>query len=265
MQKDFHFYVTYLLALRAGIDVNIARKIAWACQFTDELQDTGSHGIQTQSGLLGNWWDRQIQLTVLVAFHFIPGGNSGWVVKPNSSRAKRLVELAMDNDIQLGIALHSLQDTFSHDGFSGWHESVNSCFSWYSIRGFPPSIGHAEMIVVPDIISQVWTDPRTSRIRDNKVIALNAARITYCRLQEYGGVASISWNDIEPELAAVFSINDYDDRKLAIMDLCRGEDIRYTGLCRDFLPVYQDDFVTAARKHLGRAMTLCADVGSMPG
>jgi hypothetical protein len=37
MQKDIHFYLTYALAKKAGIDVEVAEKIAWANQHTDEL------------------------------------------------------------------------------------------------------------------------------------------------------------------------------------------------------------------------------------
>lgn len=264
MQKDFHFYVTYLLATRAGIAEATAQKIAWACQFTDELQDPGSHDIQTQSGLLGNWLDRQIQLTVLIAFHFMPGDDSEWVVRRNSSRARKLINSAAGDSIQLGIALHTLQDTFSHEGFSGWREPVNACFPWYDIRGFPPSVGHAEMIVVPDIISQTWTDPRTGKVHNNRAMALDAARVTYGCLRKFSNANPDSWGGIEPELASAFFVSCYDDRKQAIIDLCQDGGIRYSGVHQRLLPKYRNAFVMAAKEHLGRAMILCANVASKP-
>jgi len=61
MQKDFHFYVTYFLARKAGMSAVLSRKIAWADQFADDLTKADLHGLQTQCKPLGNWSDRQIQ------------------------------------------------------------------------------------------------------------------------------------------------------------------------------------------------------------
>lgn len=36
MQKDIHFYLTYLLAEKAGLRREDAEQIAWADQYTDE-------------------------------------------------------------------------------------------------------------------------------------------------------------------------------------------------------------------------------------
>ena len=73
MQKDIHFYLTYLLCVRVGVSRKNAEKIAWANQYTDELTESKVYGIQTQSDEFGNWKDEQIQHSVLVPFHFIPG------------------------------------------------------------------------------------------------------------------------------------------------------------------------------------------------
>lgn len=130
MQKDVHFYLTYLLAKKLKITEEDTEIIAWANQFTDDLTETQLHAIRTQSSILGNWKDRQVQLSVLVPFHFIPGSDSEnpWITLENNDRARKLVEQAQKNLYQLGIALHGLQDTFSHHGFSGWQEDVNSCY-----------------------------------------------------------------------------------------------------------------------------------------
>ena len=161
MQKDFHFYLTYALARRVGIPARTAQEIAWADQYTDDLTEADLHGIQTQSAILGNWSDRQIQLSVLVPFHFIPGGDRRhpWMTTRNSLRAKHLVQNALSDVFQLGIALHGLQDTFSHENFSGWQEDLNACYPWYYIgSNVIPNVGHAEMRAIPDIVNCVWTD-----------------------------------------------------------------------------------------------------------
>ena len=176
MQKDVHFYLTYLLAVKVGVEDEDAEKIAWADQYTDDLTEADLYGIQTQSAILGNWSDRQIQLSVLVPFHFIPGEDPEhpWVTTRNCIRARKLVMVAWKAGdlLQLGIALHGLQDTFSHEGFSGWQEEVNSCFPWYYIESALPNVGHAELRVIPDVVNYVWTDPRDGRRIDNKELSL---------------------------------------------------------------------------------------------
>jgi hypothetical protein len=170
MQKDVHFYLTYLLAVRAGLSQKSAKLIAWADQHTDDLTEAELHGIQTQSAVLGNWHQRQVQLSVLVPFHFIPGDapDHPWVTTSDSGHARTLVMDASEDLLQLGIALHAHQDTFSHQGFSGWQEDINACFPWYFIESALPNVGHAEMRVVPDVVNYVWTDPRTGERIDNK-------------------------------------------------------------------------------------------------
>lgn len=160
MQKDVHFYLTYALARKLKIKNTEAEKIAWADQYTDNLKKPDLYEIQTQCGKLDNWHDPQIQMSVLVPFHFIPGNDAEhpWMTTPNNRRARQLVGAAQNDPIRLGIALHGLQDTFSHQGFSGWRESRNSCFPWYYIESGLPNVGHAEMRVVPDVVNYVWTD-----------------------------------------------------------------------------------------------------------
>ena len=186
MQKDFHFYVTYGLALQAGVAPTIAQKIAWANQFTDELTSPELYGIQTQSSLTGDWWDRQIQLTVLVPFHFLPGKDTKWPWKTeeNCARAKRLTAVALKSKdpFRLGIALHAHQDTFSHQGFSGWSEPGNATGKiWMK---WIPNVGHAERSTTPDIITEEWKDASQSRQPiKNRERALRAWRATISPLR----------------------------------------------------------------------------------
>jgi hypothetical protein len=96
MQKDVHFYLTDLLCVRVGVARKNAEKIAWANQYTDELTESKVYGIQTQSDEFGNWSDEQIQHSVLVPFHFIPGSNEEHprLTEPNSHRVQELVRAA---------------------------------------------------------------------------------------------------------------------------------------------------------------------------
>jgi len=247
MQKDIHFYLTYALARKCGIPAETAERIAWADQHTDEMTKADLHGIQTQSAVLGNWGDRQVQLSVLVPFHFLPG-DDGWAVEPNSARAQALVKQAK-NPIELGIALHTLQDTFSHQGFSGWQEKLNSCFPWWYIQSLTPNIGHAEMGVVPDVVNYVWTDPRTGEIIDNKIRAESCASATFRHLFEFAGrPKGVHWPAIADEIEPTFHLS-YDDRKRELRRIGGNHTISYKNLKFD-----KGDFIQAARKHLAAVM-----------
>jgi len=243
MQKDIHFYLTYALARKVGICAETAEIIAWADQYTDDLTKADLYGIQTQSAILGNWKDRQIQLSVLVPFHFIPGEKL-WMVKQNSKRAKALIDVAIDDPIRFGIALHGLQDTFSHQGFTGWEEKCNACY-WFSYIPRPlPNVGHTDMGMAPDIVNAEWYDPRTKQHIDNRVRAMSCAAATYGHLWRYAKSKTAAWPQIAEKLETIFGIDDYDQRKEA---LCRlsGDDVRYSKL-----KPRKVDFIKAARLHL---------------
>lgn len=259
MQKDFHFYLTYALARKIGIDIDDAKKIAWADQYTDELIRPDLYEIQTQSVLLGNWSDRQIQMSVLIPFHFVPGDNAKqpWVVTPNSSKVHLLIEAALGDVFQFGIALHGLQDTFSHQGFTGWEEKGNACYSWYYIESGIPNVGHAELRAMPDIINLVWTDIRTGEIIDNKIRASQAAKATYDYLVEFNqGTTEITWLEIEPQLRQIFTLTFYDQRKIELQKLSGDNQLRFKAFDKTTGQIYKNLFVNAAHKHLAEVMNL---------
>lgn len=267
MQKDFHFYLTYALARKVGINAKTAEIIAWADQYTDDLTKPDIHEIQTQSAILGNWKDKQIQLSVLVPFHFIPGDSEHfWMVTRNCSRARALVKIA-SNPFELGIALHVLQDTFSHENFSGWEERLNACQWFWYISNPTPNIGHADMGVTPDVINYIWTDPRSGKVIDNKKRALAAAKVTYQFLCDFCGSKSPEkWGNIAPRLREIFKLTSYEQRK---DELCKLVPVKpykpltlefqnrvksYKHLTLEFQGRYKKDFITVARQHLSRVI-----------
>jgi len=278
MQKDVHFYLTYALARKARIRNNDALKIAWSDQYTDDLTISDLHGIQTQSAVLGNWLDKQIQRSVLVPFHFLPGDNSEqpWVVTPDNRKAHILFEKANASlDLfQLGIALHALQDTFSHQGFTGWDEKINACYPWYYIQSGLPDIGHAEMAALPDIASAVWTDPRNGElifnadrvmdcaIRTFRMLAIsNMVPVTY-RAAEPGGKGIFDMPEQEQStLKNIFQIENYDARKKALIDFS-DDRVRYSKINKKFKVLFKRQFIAAASKHLAAAIELIKDLPS---
>lgn len=265
MQKDFHFYVTYALSMRIGAPHEEAEALAWSDQYTDDLTEMELHGIQTQSDTLRNWEDRHVQMSVLIPFHFIPGSSKAhpWMTTRNNARARRLLRLASGDDpLRLGIALHALQDTFSHEGFSGWREELNSCFPWYYVRSAIPNVGHADLRVIPDVTHYVWTDPRDGRQVDNRKRAMSAAKATWDFLAaRYNPSApSTAWDKTRRYLRRIFSLESYDKRKRELRDLSGNPEISYRAVREKLEVSHKQDFVTAASNHLSEAVSLFRDI-----
>jgi hypothetical protein len=260
MQKDVHFNLTYSLARRAGISKINAKKIAWANQFTDELTDADPFEVQTQVETSGDWYDMKTQYGVLIPFHFIPGDdvqNWQWMTTENNTRSREFVNDAIsDKDaFQFGIALHSFQDTFSHQGFSGWREDRNSCYEWYHMSSVAPNVGHAEMRCIPDEVDKIWKDPRTDKKIDNKKRVLRAARETYYFLLKWQNVSNMreEWMRIKPEIQSAVTNKNYDKRKQQF-NAISGDNIRYSKITNNMENKYRSDFISSATKHLALAI-----------
>jgi len=213
-----------------------------------------------QSALAGNWGDRQIQLSVLVPFHFMPGNDPKhpWMTTRDSPRAQALVKLAAGDPFHLGIALHMYQDTFSHENFSGWREDLNSCFPWYFVESTLPNVGHAELRVVPDVVNYVWTDPRSGKLIDNKLRTMSAAKATFDFLAQFfnPGISTDVWAGLEPELRRIFALDSYDKRIDELCPLARNKSLDYKVVNEPCMGKNKADFVRAASKHLSEAVRL---------
>ncbi len=264
MQKDIHFYLTYALGMKMGIAVEEIERIAWADQFTDELTQPGLHALQTQSSTLGNWSDRQIQATVIVPFHFVPGDDPSqpWMTTPDSSRARELVKAARGNPLCIGIALHAYQDTFSHQGFSGWEDLLNACFPWYSPEAALPNVGHAELRALPDVTNYIWTDPRSGARVDNRLRTMQAARGTWDQLCSMYApqMGSSQWAGIKAALKEIFRKDSYDQRVDALCRLSGDPDLDYEKLSSRLASAHGQEFTKAASLHLSRALKLFEDL-----
>jgi len=270
MQKDFHFYVTYALARKAGYSAGDAATIAWADEYTDRQTDEDIYEVQTQCQKVDRWDDPQIQLTVLVPFHFIPGDDEEWSWKTtdNSKRAQKLVTAAEKSQdlCRLGVALHALQDTFSHQGFSGWREDGNSCYPWYYLRSALPNVGHVEMLAVPDMVDRVWYDPRTNQRIDNRRRALAAAEATFKSLLRArgNGASATKWSSLKQAFRAIFELKDYDIRKARLRNLSGNPGIDYEKTNKRIGKRNKAAFVKAASAHLAAAVSTFEDLPRVP-
>jgi hypothetical protein len=264
MQKDFHFYVTYVLARKVGYSAADAKTIAWANEYTDRQTVEDIYEIQTQCQKIQGWSDPQIQMTVLIPFHFIPGDDPKWPWKTtaNSSRARKITIAAeKSGDLcRLGIALHALQDTFSHQGFSGWQEDRNACYPWHYWQSALPNVGHTEMMAVPDMVDRTWYDPRTNRKIENPKRALLAAEATFDSLLRSRGdsASAAKWSSIRGKLSPIFRLRKYDNRKQKLRILSGDPKIDYKKTddrIQEKGKEKKSAFIAAASAHLSVAIS----------
>lgn len=144
MQIDFHYYCTAVLARAAGFSSEDSQKIAYSCQYVDnatesellQINSTCFEPVRTaHQGLLSFDWS--IQRNVFIPFHFLPHTlgalvNGEFDTKADSHFAQKILIKAKDDItnrriLKIGIALHTYEDTWSHEPFSGRNNVENDC------------------------------------------------------------------------------------------------------------------------------------------
>lgn len=205
MDREFHYSMTHIIALRAGFSPVDAFTIAYASQYTDD--NTASYTINggdvPYENLASQTEDitkpQEERLKIYPAFHFCPGTRAEvfrlspgrrdgkfhlLATIPDSRNARAIFGNAMKsgNLCRIGIAAHMYADTFCHRDFAGWKDE----FNWTRLDGFigkiwgalGPAIGHALAMHAPDIPPLVWEDARLTspcRQKRNKEQVLAAA------------------------------------------------------------------------------------------
>jgi hypothetical protein len=203
MNLEFHYYIVHYLCNRAGFGEEESRTIAYSSQYVDN--SLVSRVVKTERGpyttlITQNygWWNDSFPRTVYLPFHFFPGdtshpGSRRWDGRinrcnctPDSPGVKRLLIAALKtrNLYRVGIALHTYADSWAHQNFSGLHEDWNMLDK----NSLIPSIGHAQAVSAPDILTATWTDPRIVEAGgyvNNRERFLQAARKIYKYLAAY--------------------------------------------------------------------------------
>ena len=146
MQKDFHYYATYCAARIAGYTHEEGMEICYSAQLVDCCSRTFLSRLKAPKAAATT----QLQLELMEArtdlvglqditriwasFHFLPydlhaevkhaaryyRNKYRLICKPNGELAARIVELAGKGGTQaVGIAMHTLADTWAHSYFAG--------------------------------------------------------------------------------------------------------------------------------------------------
>lgn len=248
MKIDFHFWLTYVLGRYAGIDRFTSEVIAWADEYTDKCTKPKDFGIQTQVAIeiFGDWRDIQIQSTVLMPFHFVPGDHrkNPRAVAANSGRSRMLVNEAIKNPIRLGIALHTFQDTWSHENFTGYKENFNSCGDFLL-----PNVGHTDMRSKPDLVEFEWDDPRIKEHIVNRIKFLEAAKETYAYLRKISG--GPEWKVFSKRIEGILALPNMVKRIEEMKRMLGNTKLGWRQIDKKIRTKYEDEFVLAAKKHLG--------------
>lgn len=219
MQKDLHFNATYAIGIKTMFpDIKL---VAWSNQYTDECKKP-YEGIRTAVGWVDDWCKKSVQRDVIIPFHFLPNGeiDNPYVVRPNSTLCQAIVAdaKASGDPYRLGIALHSLQDSYSHQGWTGWDEKFNECY-WFSAIPYPmPNVGHTNMGLAPDIVRAKWYDPRTQTVITNWIRVFDALDYT-------GKILCLSTRSYRP----FFDVEDYDNGKQWFADWC-GDNTQFSDI-----------------------------------
>jgi len=206
MDIEFHYYMTYLIAVKGGYDPDRALTIAHAAQFIDNndmifVIDKGEASAYRNyiSQTMNILKPKAKLLRIYPIFHFIPGdpkaktawrkdGKMHWLnTTPNSANANRIMDAALaGGDLhRIGIACHGYVDTWAHQNFVGYYDVFNALAD--PLSQVLPDIGHADAQHNPDWPALVWQDRRLLGERervDNKVRFLEAARHLHAKFMQ---------------------------------------------------------------------------------
>lgn len=213
MDTEFHYYINYIIALRAGFAPEKAYKIAYSAQYVDD--NTESYTVLQKTNLeqYSNIITQSINPTLSVkdiisiypVFHFIPGddiirtsmlrrdGECRYMTTfPNNKLARKCLKNALESKdpYWIGIASHAFVDTWAHQNFTGLkdvynavekHQTNKTCLGFNKeLLGLSSFVGHADVLGLPDTPNTVWYDYRLKDMKvDNNERFLSAAKVLF--------------------------------------------------------------------------------------
>lgn len=221
MDIEFHYYITYIIALQAGFENHEAYVLAYASQYVDD--NTRRYRIsQDTTEAYANYFSQTSDIMkpemdlmrVYPIFHFMPGNrkeiDSDTTLRrdgklhvlntvPDNGNARTMLRESLGSGdlYRIGIAIHMFADTWAHQNFVGYYESFNSMKG--VLQKTLPNVGHADAKHNPDWPALVWNDDRLmDRILeiDNKERFLSAAERIFEELCRYRDPGSLP-DDIE--------------------------------------------------------------------
>ena len=218
MDIEFHYYITYLIAARAGFSPKSSYIIAYSSQFVDDniIAYKISYG---NSQYYRNYISQTINILkpqtklfrIYLLFHYVPGsifeedhrkdGKLHYLnVTPDSKNSREMLHAAFETEnlYRIGIALHAYSDAWAHQNFTGYFDEFNVIKKpierpWALFRFLGLPIGHANAGYRPDRVNKKWKDIRlVNPDRDNNDIFLQAISRIFEELYKYNHPAYIN-------------------------------------------------------------------------
>ncbi len=256
MDIEFHYYITGIIAKRAGFNDDDANIIAYASQFVDNndvvLNVKDRQNKQVYSNYISQTMDiskpGKSLMRIYPIFHYLPGDPMAESARrrdgkmhiinttPDNEIANDLLQSALkaSPDIRpysIGIATHAYVDSWAHQNFAGFDDSFNG-----NILNPIPNIGHAEMLHHPDWTAHRWTDDRLVESDvDNNLRFLSAAQRLYENYVDHLKTENL-WSVLENDLLSVLKRAQRGSQPYG-----REERLKHYSQMANGLPLYNED------------------------
>jgi len=224
MDIEFHYWMTALIANRAGFSKEQSSTIAYCSQYVDDNdvcleienrdnnKDVYCNFISQTMNILKPKTDL---MRIYPIFHFVPGEPDAYSARrrdgkmhilnttPNNEIANAMLEAAFkageDSRLyRIGVATHTYVDTWAHQNFVGYYDFFNN------IGLDPkPDIGHSDAEHHPDWPAHRWNDERLlDKEVNNKHRILSASECLFKKYCDYLKTpdADEKWKALEKEL-----------------------------------------------------------------
>jgi len=219
MDIEFHFFATYLIAMRAGFSPEEAAILAHSAQGVDDnhvpvLVDAG-HPAAFYKNTISQTMDilrPHDDAHIYPIFHFVPGDPNApsaarvdgkidpMVATPDAPIALAMLQAALTSGdfFRIGIASHAYLDTWAHQNFIGRKDSFNMLPKDGQggnevievVEDLAINVGHGAAKHDPDIPALIWTDARLlNSAVNNRDRFLDASEALFRRFAEAKGKA----------------------------------------------------------------------------
>ena len=266
MDIEFHYYITYILAAKAGFSSEESAVIAYACQQTDDNAyhycinfEKDNPYLTIVSQTMDITKPQEKRKTIYPIFHFFPGDplsptavrgdgkTHPFNTTPDSANVNAMFDDALKskNLYRIGIGAHVYADTWAHQNFCGSRDDFNA------MKGFGdaliPNIGHADAGHDPDLVGHQWKDKRLADANcniDNSRRFMEAAEKIFTAFkvckepQATRQIVEASWKKVEDPLAKAMGIHSTIG---SILHTSQKERIEaYQAICPE-IPEYDGD------------------------
>ena len=190
MNIEYHYYITYLIAIASGFKMHEAYKIAYSSQYVDDnyikydIYSNVEKDKHVYRNLVSGINIREMFVNmgkemkeILTIFHLLPGDKEvnnrrdgkdhSFKTTKNSELANTILEQALNskNLYWIGVASHAYADSWAHQNFVG----TLSDFNAFPEGVLSPNIAHCDAFDKPDLVGLIWEDPRLKRKKVNNV------------------------------------------------------------------------------------------------